>query len=55
MLALEDGRRVLDRLCVADLLEPAVVDDADQAFMQDVEALDLRRLVTRDEARKDKA
>ena len=54
MLALEDGGRVLDRVRVADLLEPAIVDHADQAFMQDVETLHMRRLVARDERSRDR-
>ncbi len=49
MLTREEGGRVLERLAVADLLEPAVVDHADQPLMQNVEALHMGRLVARDE------
>jgi len=47
-IALEGRRRLVDCLLVGDLLEP-VVHDTDQALMQDVVALHLRCLVTRDE------
>ncbi len=44
MLALEGGWRIIDRLLVGDLLETAIVDHADQAFMQNIEALHRGRL-----------
>ena len=50
MLALEGGWRIIDRLLVGDLLEAAIVDDADQAFMQDIKSLHQRPVMAGDQA-----